>query len=117
VIIDDPVRSRAEAESKTYRDKTYEWFCDDLYTRLEPNASIILIQTRWHEDDLAGRLLRDSEEEGSEQWDVISLPALAERNADTPVRIDDAAASEILLSTGGTVIEPPTRPAQPRMFS
>src|SRR6185503_8802902 len=82
VIIDDPVRSRAEAESRTYRDKTYEWFCDDLYTRLEPNASIILIQTRWHEDDLAGRLLRDAEEDGAEQWDVISLPALAEAAID-----------------------------------
>lgn len=81
VIIDDPVKSRAEAESKTYRDKVWEWFSDDLYTRLEPNASIILIQTRWHEDDLAGRLLRESSD-GGEHWDVISLPALAE--ADDP---------------------------------
>src|SRR5206468_3028498 len=77
VIIDDPVRSRAEAESKTYREKIYDWFNDDLYTRLEPNASIILIQTRWHEDDLAGRLLKEAED-GGEHWDVISLPALSE---------------------------------------
>jgi predicted phage terminase large subunit-like protein len=77
VIIDDPVKSRAEAESKTYRDKVWEWFSDDLYTRLEPNASIILIQTRWHEDDLAGRVLKESSD-GGEHWDVISLPALAE---------------------------------------
>jgi predicted phage terminase large subunit-like protein len=77
VIIDDPVRSRAEAESKTYRERVYDWFNDDLYTRLEPNAAIILIQTRWHEDDLAGRLLKDMHD-GGEHWDVISLPALAE---------------------------------------
>jgi predicted phage terminase large subunit-like protein len=78
VIIDDPIKSRAEAESKTYRERVWDWFNDDLYTRLEPNASIILIQTRWHEDDLAGRLLRESQDEGGEHWDVISLPALAE---------------------------------------
>jgi predicted phage terminase large subunit-like protein len=81
VIIDDPVKSRAEAESRTYREKIWEWYRDDLYTRLEPNAAIILIQTRWHEDDLAGRLLKEMHD-GGEHWDVISLPALAEpRNA------------------------------------
>ena len=58
IIIDDPVKSRAEAESKTFRDRLWKWFNDDIYTRLEPDGSIILIQTRWHEDDLAGRLLR-----------------------------------------------------------
>jgi len=77
VIIDDPVKSRAEAESKTYRERVWDWFNDDLYTRLEPDAAIILIQTRWHEDDLAGRLLKESED-GGEHWDVISLPALSE---------------------------------------
>jgi predicted phage terminase large subunit-like protein len=92
VIIDDPIKSRAEAESKTYRERVWDWFNDDLYTRLEPNAAIILIQTRWHEDDLAGRLLKDSAD-GGEHWDVISLPALAEseppsaRNADALVRM------------------------------
>ena len=80
VIIDDPIKSRAEAESETYRERVWDWFNDDLYTRLEPNASIILIQTRWHEDDLAGRLLREASEDGGEHWDVISLPALAEDN-------------------------------------
>jgi predicted phage terminase large subunit-like protein len=55
----------------------WDWFSDDLYTRLEPGASIILIQTRWHEDDLAGRLLGGMED-GGDHWEVISLPALAE---------------------------------------
>jgi predicted phage terminase large subunit-like protein len=77
VIIDDPIKSRAEAESKTYRERVWDWFNDDLYTRLEPNAAIILIQTRWHENDLAGRLLKDMED-GGEHWNVISLSAIAE---------------------------------------
>ena len=83
IIIDDPVKSRAEAESETYRERVWNWFNDDIYTRLEPDGKIILIQTRWHEDDLAGRLLREAREEGGEQWEVISLPALAESDAGT----------------------------------
>lgn len=79
VIIDDPVRNRADAESETYRDKVWDWFNDDIYTRLEPNAAIILIQTRWHEDDLAGRLLREMKD-GGEEWEVVKLPAIAEEN-------------------------------------
>ncbi len=91
IVIDDPVKSRAEAESPTYRDKIWEWFNDDLYTRLEPNGAIILIQTRWHEDDLAGRLLREMQEEDGEQWEVINLPALAEAGftAETQRRGED----------------------------
>lgn len=80
IVIDDPVKSRAEAESPAYREKTWNWFNDDIYTRLEPDAAIILIQTRWHEDDLAGRLLKEAEEEGGEKWDVICLSALAEED-------------------------------------
>lgn len=75
IIIDDPVKSREEANSQAYRDRVYDWYTDDLYTRLEPGASIILIMTRWHEDDLAGRILASAE--GAE-WTVIKLPALAE---------------------------------------
>lgn len=77
IVIDDPVRNRSDAESATFRDKAFDWFNDDIYTRLEPKASIILIQTRWHEDDLAGRLLKE-QDSGGEKWDVISLPAIAE---------------------------------------
>src|SRR5688572_12262760 len=84
IVIDDPVKNRSEAESKAYRENTWDWFNDDIYTRLEPNAAIILIQTRWHEDDLAGRLLNESKN-GGEQWDVVSLPAIAQRSGDTPV--------------------------------
>jgi predicted phage terminase large subunit-like protein len=80
IVIDDPVKNRAEAESETYRERVWEWFNDDIYTRMEPNAAIVLIQTRWHEDDLAGRLLREINE-GGEKWDIVSLPALAEADA------------------------------------
>jgi predicted phage terminase large subunit-like protein len=74
VIIDDPVKSREEADSPTYRDRVWNWYTDDLYTRLEPNAAIILIMTRWHEDDLAGRILASNQ---ADQWTVVDLPALA----------------------------------------
>lgn len=77
IIIDDPVKSREEAESDAYRRRVWNWYKDDLYTRLEPNGAIILIQTRWHEDDLAGRLLSEMKQ-GGEAWDVVSLPALAD---------------------------------------
>jgi hypothetical protein len=79
VIIDDPVRSREDAASETIRDKNWEWYKSDLYTRLKPGGRIVLIQTRWHEEDLAGRILADMET-GGDHWDVISLPALAEEN-------------------------------------
>jgi predicted phage terminase large subunit-like protein len=74
IVIDDPVKNRAQAESETFRNRVWDWYKDDLYTRLEPNGSIVLIQTRWHEEDLAGRLLRDN----LDDWTVINLPALAE---------------------------------------
>ena len=76
VIIDDPIKSRNNAESLVRRENVAQWFNDDIYTRLEPEAPIILIQTRWHEDDLAGRLIREMEE--GEKWEIVNLPALAE---------------------------------------
>lgn len=77
IIIDDPVKSRKEADSETYRDTTWDWYKDDLYSRLEPGGGIIVIQTRWHEDDLIGRLLADEE---GDDWERIRFPALAELN-------------------------------------
>lgn len=79
VVIDDPVRSREDADSETIRDKVWDWYKSDLYTRLKPGGRIVLIQTRWHEDDLAGRLLEDMKA-GGDKWDVISLPAIAEED-------------------------------------
>lgn len=79
VVIDDPVRSREDADSELIRDKTWDWYKTDLYTRLKPGGRIVLIQTRWHEDDLAGRILAE-QAAGGDAWHVISLPALAEAN-------------------------------------
>jgi phage terminase large subunit-like protein len=75
-LIDDPVKSREEAESETVREKTYEWYKSDLVTRLKPKARIILIQTRWHIDDLGGKLIHEMEK-GGDQWVIINLPAFA----------------------------------------
>ena len=71
--IDD--QSRARENSPAYRERVWNWYRDDLYTRLEPGGAIILIMTRWHEDDLAGRILAS---EDGPNWTVVSLPALAE---------------------------------------
>jgi predicted phage terminase large subunit-like protein len=76
-IVDDPVKNAEEANSETYREKTWDWFASTAYTRLEPGGAIILVQTRWHEDDLAGRILARSQSGSGEAWDVVDLPALA----------------------------------------
>ncbi len=96
IIIDDPVKSREEAGSPAYRDRAREWY-GDLYTRQEPNASIIVIQTRWHEDDLSGRLLKEWRE-GGEEWEVVSLPA----NAETREERDALAERLGIPELGGT---------------
>jgi predicted phage terminase large subunit-like protein len=88
IVIDDPVKNRAHAESIAFRTSVFDWFNDDIYTRLEPGAAIVLIQTRWHEDDLAGRLLKEMKN-GGEEWDVLSLPALAEAAKDEGERRKD----------------------------
>lgn len=72
LIIDDPIKNAQEALSEAARDKIWNWYQSTAETRLEPNASVVLIMHRWHEKDLAGRLI----EQGG--WRVISFPALAE---------------------------------------
>lgn len=69
LVVDDPVKDRVTAESATYRDRTHDWFRDVAMTRIHPGASVIVIQTRWHHDDLAGRLIKDG-------WAFLNLPAI-----------------------------------------
>lgn len=76
-IIDDPVKNDQEAMSQTYRDAAWDWYRATFSTRIQEDGAIILVMTRWHEDDLAGRLLR-AQEEGGDKWEVVNLPALAE---------------------------------------
>jgi predicted phage terminase large subunit-like protein len=77
LVIDDPVKNAEEAASPTFRAKTWDWYASTAYTRLEPGGAVVLIQTRWHADDLAGRILAGADS-GGEPWDVLNLPALAE---------------------------------------
>jgi predicted phage terminase large subunit-like protein len=78
IIVDDPVKNRQDADSPTFREATWKWYTSTLRTRLEPGGRIILVMTRWHEDDLAGRLLaKAGEDPKADQWTVVSLPAIA----------------------------------------
>lgn len=72
LIVDDPFKNWKEADSKRKRDDVYDWFKSTAYTRLTPDGTIIVIQTRWHEDDLIGRLLREDDE----NWEVVKFPAI-----------------------------------------
>ncbi len=76
-VVDDPIRSRQDADSQLVRDRVWEWWRDDLSTRLKPGARAVVVATRWHEDDLSGRLLNDMAT-GGERWHVLSLPMEAE---------------------------------------
>lgn len=73
LLIDDPVKNREEAESMIVRRRTQNWYTSTAYTRLMPGGRVVVIQTRWHEDDLSGWLLREHAHEG---WDVLDLPAI-----------------------------------------
>lgn len=77
LIIDDPVKNSEEALSAIMREKTWSWWQTTASTRIEPNGCVIVIITRWHEDDMVGRMLREMEE-GNEHWEVLNLPAIAE---------------------------------------
>ena len=86
-LIDDPCKNRAEAESVTVRESVWRWYTSTFRTRrADPRAAIVIVMTRWHEDDLAGRLLAEAAD-GGEQWEVIWLPAICEPDPpyDVPV--------------------------------
>lgn len=81
-VIDDPTKGREEAESKTIREKTFNWYINDFYTRrLNNDARILITQTRWHMDDLSGKLLDVAKNNPSlDQWTVLRLPMVAEES-------------------------------------
>ena len=76
IFIDDPIKKREEAESEVYREKVWDWYTDDLYTRLEPGGKIVMTLTRWHHDDVAARALASE----PDRWRVLKLPAIAEED-------------------------------------
>ena len=73
LLIDDPVRGAGDAERTRARTHLWDWYRSDLATRLRPGGAVVLVMTRWHCDDLAGRLL-----DADDNWQVLRLPALAE---------------------------------------
>ena len=77
LIIDDPVRQRKDVENPAFREHQWQWYQSGARRRLEPGAAIIVTCTRWHTDDLIGRILRAAEESG-ERWTVLKLRAIAE---------------------------------------
>jgi hypothetical protein len=105
IIIDDPVKNWEQAMSESFRKKSIEWFNSTLYTRCEPGASIIVLMTLWHQEDLAGYLLSQH----SDNWEEIRFPAIAEDNdilgrlpgqALCPERYDEAVLEGIRASLG-----------------
>lgn len=84
IIIDDPIKDGEQAMSPTYREKVWEWYQSTLYSRLETqnggeDGGILVTMTRWHEDDLVGRLLAQAKADpDADQWEVLELPAICE---------------------------------------
>jgi predicted phage terminase large subunit-like protein len=86
--IDDPLKNNEEAMSEAIRERNQDWYNSTFYTREEPcspedsNGALVVVQTRWHEDDLAGWLLEQEklaeDDEDRERWHIVNLPALAE---------------------------------------
>lgn len=77
MVIDDPIKDRAQADSAVFRERAWDWWTDVAATRLAPGAPVVLILTRWHEQDLAGRLLAA---EDGHLWRVVNIPAQADHD-------------------------------------
>lgn len=79
LIIDDPHKSVEEAYSEVARERVWQWWLGTASTRLEKDGNVLLCQTRWHTDDLAGKLLKEAElgTDLAEEWEVVSFPAIA----------------------------------------
>lgn len=78
LIIDDPVKNRVEAESQLTRDTNWDWYTSTAYTRLATGGGVLVIMTRWHDDDLAGRLLQKQYDGMGDSWEKVRYPAVAE---------------------------------------
>jgi predicted phage terminase large subunit-like protein len=87
-VIDDPFKNREDAESATNRNNVWNWFTSTAYTRLLPGGRIVIILTRWHEDDLVGRIFNPDyvDPEEAKTWKVLSLPAIKDGQALWPER-------------------------------
>lgn len=108
LIIDDPIKNAEEAYSDTIRAKLWDWWLSTAYSRIEPGGVAIVLHTRWHEDDLIGRLIQEMDN-GGEAWEVINFPAIAEEHdvlgrkpgeALWPARYDEKALERIKNTIG-----------------
>lgn len=102
LIVDDPTKDRATAESRIYRDRAFDWFTSTAYTRLMPGGSVIVCGTRWHEDDLQGRLIKGDPITGRPAWPYVNLPAIA----------DDPVEAELLGRELGSALWPEMWPVE-----
>lgn len=75
-FLDDYIKQLKEALSPTYRQQIWDWFVTTAFTRLEPGATVVIVATRWHDDDLIGRIIKEMKD----AWEYIRIPALAEDN-------------------------------------
>ena len=105
-IIDDPTKDAEEAGSQLIRDKVWEWYRTVFRTRAHPDAAIIIVMTRWHKDDLAGRLLEQMRADPTaDQWEVLHLPAISESKALWPERYPIEALLNIQSTIGSQAFE------------
>lgn len=83
LLIDDPIKNEEEANSEVYREKIWDWWSSTALTRLEKDGRVLLIMTRWHEDDLAGRLIEQAKSDPNAiQWTVLNFEAIREDMSD-----------------------------------
>ena len=81
LIIDDPIKNSEEADNADTREKLWDWYGSTAYTRLAPGGGVLVIQTHWHDDDLAGRLkMAMAEDPDADQFEVVVYPAIAEHD-------------------------------------
>lgn len=101
LVIDDPVKNRAEAQSEVYRNSVWDWYTSTAYTRLEDAGAVVVVMTRWHDDDLMGRLLQAEADGTGDTWTKLHLPALDDQGrALWPEKYDAAALDNIRQTIG-----------------
>jgi predicted phage terminase large subunit-like protein len=101
LVIDDPLKNREEANSALIRQNVWDWYTSTAYTRLEDGGAVVVCMTRWHEDDLVGRLLEAQQEPQADQWHVVHMPAIDETGAALwPSKYDITALESIRANIG-----------------
>ena len=112
LLIDDPIKNSEEADNADTREKLWDWYGSTAYTRLAPGGGVLVIQTHWHDDDLAGRLkVAMAEDPDADQFEIVVYPAIAEHDEylddETDMIVyDDCPAKGRLLRRKGAALHP-----------